>query len=183
VESANPAAFDDYVRLHSASWRPRGDAGYFASAEFETFLRSVTLEMMAGGNSKLYFLTKDGRRFAAVHAFFMHGTCCFYLSGLDRHHELLNLSPGKVLLAHVIGDAIGRGNRVFDFQGGDEGYKFQLGGRLTWFAEAMFWRGGPGSWKVPLFLGLKIVKNRVREKVVERLLPKIKSSLRGGRRG
>ncbi len=183
VETPDDGAFSDYVRLHSESWRPRGVRGYFASENFTMFLRTVTLGMMPRGNAKLYFLKKDGKRFAAVHAFFMHDQCCFYLSGLDRNHPLLNMSPGKVLLAHVIHDAIDRGYGVFDFQGGDEEYKFQLGGRMTSFAKALFWPNDRRSFKIMVFLGLQSLKQGLRWRIKERLIPTVKWLVTGARHG
>jgi len=183
VGTPDNGAFSDYVRLHSDSWRPRGVRGYFASPEFTAFLRTVTFELMHSGNAKLYFLKKDGVRFAAVHAFFMHDQCCFYLSGLDRNHALLNLSPGKVLLAHVIHDAIDHGYDVFDFQGGNEAYKYQLGGRETSFAKALFWPNDRRSFKVLVFLALQSLKQGLRWQLRERIIPTLKWILPGVRQG
>lgn len=175
LTSPDREAFSDYARLHGESWNPRGVTGYFSSSRFQEFLETVTMEMMATGNSRLYFLKKDGRRFSAVHAFFLHDQCCFYLSGLDRNHELALLSPGKVLLARVIRDAIEEGYSIFDFQGGDEEYKFRLGGKMTYFGKALFWRGGIGSARVVLFLGLQAVRQNIVRRFIDRDLPKIKT--------
>jgi len=182
IENPDPAAFADYVRLHSDSWRPRGVKGYFSSGEFTTFLGNVTLDLMPGGYARLYFLKKDGKRIAAVHAFFMHDQCCFYLSGLDRTHELLHMSPGKVLLAHVIHDAIDRGYRIFDFQGGDEDYKFQLGGKVTSFAKAIFWPNDRRSIKIIVFLLLQAFRQGLRWRISERFVPAVRSLLPGSRK-
>jgi CelD/BcsL family acetyltransferase involved in cellulose biosynthesis len=171
VTAPDPRAFADYVRLHTSSWEERKLRGYFASPDFRTFLERVTESMMREGRARLYFLSKDGVRFAAVHAFFVNGTCCFYLSGLDRKHPLASRSPGKVLLAMVIRDAIAEGCSIFDFQGGDEDYKFQLGGRGTSFAKAMFWRGGVRSAKVVTFLAAQYIAVQVGWRFRERIVP------------
>lgn len=175
VSAADPGAFRDYVRLHSATWTTRGVSGYFASERMRRFLEIVTEELMGRGQARLYFLAKDGVRFTAVHAFFVNGQCCFYLSGLDRAHELSNLSPGRVLLARVIRDAIAEGIKVFDFQGGDEEYKHRLGGRRFWFAKAIFLPRDHQGIKVILFLWGQGAYQALRWRMRERILPAIRS--------
>jgi CelD/BcsL family acetyltransferase involved in cellulose biosynthesis len=181
VRTPDHAAFDDYVRLHGESWGPRGVTGYFSSERFSRFLCDATMELMSAGRSRLYFLKKDGRRFAAVHAMFVNGQCCFYLSGLDRNHELVHMSPGKVLLSMVIRDAIQEGYTLFDFQGGDEDYKFRLGGKITSFAKAMFWPRGIRSVKIMLFLGLQSLRQGLRWRIMDRLIPYVRSLLSSAR--
>ena len=41
--------------------------------------------------------------------------------------EAAALSPGLILLAHIIRDAIERGQRRFDFLRGEERYKYDFG--------------------------------------------------------
>jgi CelD/BcsL family acetyltransferase involved in cellulose biosynthesis len=166
-------AFDAFVSLHRASWHPRGFEGYFEGLEgFERFHRKVTCNAMRQRAARLYFLRHDGRRFAAVQAFAVHDQCCFYLSGLDREHPLVRYSPGKVLLAEVIRDAIREGRREFDFQGGDEEYKYRLGGDPTWFSRITVRRSGPGGIPAGIFLVIQLVRNFTLNAVIEeRLMP------------
>ena len=161
ISEPSDADFDDFVRLHSASWTGRGIAGYFHSPQFEAFHRGATADFSRAGHARLYFFRKDGVRFAAVHAYFMHGQCCFYLSGLDREHEFVRYSPGKVLLSYVIRDAIRLGYATFDFQGGTEEYKFKLGGKASSFGKAVIWGKGRSSVKVVPLLGLSALYNFV----------------------
>ncbi len=175
VSAFDAAAFDDYVRLHGATWKVRGSRGYFASPRFREFLRSVTEDLARKGQARLYFLKKDGVRFAAVHAFFVNGTCCFYLSGLDRDHPLSNLSPGRVLLARVIRDAIEMGYAVFDFQGGDEEYKFRLGGTYRSFAKAIYLPRDHQGAKVLLFLAFQGLYQGLRWRIREQVLPRLRT--------
>jgi len=53
---------------------------------------------------------------------------CFYITGFDERYAAL--SPGTVIIAHAIREAIRNGYRVFDFLRGDEPYKFSLGAEL-----------------------------------------------------
>ncbi len=151
--------FDDFVQLHTSAWSDKGISGYFGSKRFEQFQRMITKEFMRQGASRLYFFKKDSIRFAAVHAFYMNKQCCFYLSGLNKHHELIRYSPGKVLLSYVIKDAISKHYEVFDFQGGKEDYKFRLGGKTTGFAKSVIWKKGFHSIIVFMVLALQGMVN------------------------
>ena len=52
------------------------------------------------------------------------GTVGLYNSGFAP--ERAALSPGVVLLAHLVRDAIGRGRKKFDFLRGEERYKYEF---------------------------------------------------------
>ncbi len=146
----------DFVKLHTIAWEEKGFNGYFkASSKFETFLKEITTTSYDHKNVRLYFFKKDGERFAAVYAFFNYPECCFYLSGMNPHHELKRFSPGKVLLSYVIKDAINAGFKIFDFQGGEETYKYQLGGEENYFAKVEVWAKNLRSPLVRLFITLQ----------------------------
>lgn len=128
--------FKDFVRLHTASWESKGFPGFFkASENFEKFLSTIVTTNNNETIRKLYFFKKDSRRFAAVLSFFSHPICYFYLSGMEQNHELKKYSPGKVLLSYVIKDAIEANYKIFDFQGGKETYKYQLGGKSDYYSK------------------------------------------------
>ncbi len=166
-------AFNEFVSLHRASWQPRGFEGYFDGLMgFEEFHRRVTCDGMRKHIARLYFLRHEGRRFAAVQSFMIHDVCTFYLSGLDREHPLVRYSPGKVLLAEVIHDAIREGRREFDFQGGDEKYKYRLGGDPTWFSRITVRRSGARGIPAGIFLIVQLVRNFTLNAVInERVMP------------
>ncbi len=170
------SAFSDFANLHAATWQPRGRDGYFGSLDgFEDFHRVTSSDLMKQGCAKFYFLRAGEKRIAAVQAFFVHEHCCFYLSGLDRSSAFIRYSPGKVLLAEVIRDAIEEGCTTFDFQGGDEDYKFRLGGQLSWFPKALMWRKDMSQIKVFVFLTLQYIRNNIITLVLEEhLKPGIK---------
>ena len=58
---------------------------------------------------------------------FNHGGKGYYYQG-GFEPQLARYSPGTVLTAHAIRDAIDRGASEFDFLRGDEPYKHNLGG-------------------------------------------------------
>ena len=74
----------------------------------------------------LAFLEVDGERAAASLNFDYRNKLWGYNSGVGRGH--MELSPGWVLLAHVIQWCTGHGRDEFDFMRGDEEYKYRFGG-------------------------------------------------------
>jgi len=165
-EQIGEREFNDFVRLHTSTWIDRGVRGYFgASKQFEEFQKNITSVLQKKNMVRFYFLQKKGVRFAAVQAFFVNDQCCFYLSGLDRHHELTHYSPGKTLLSMVIKDAIDEGYTTFDFQGGNEIYKFQLGGKPTAFSKASVWKKGGKTIAIYFFSALQTGRRISMEKI------------------
>ena len=75
------------------------------------------------GNWKhLNFFDKQGKYLN----FDYNGHIWVYNSGLDQ--RFLELSPGWVLLGHLLQWANENKHSVFDFMRGDEAYKFKFGG-------------------------------------------------------
>jgi CelD/BcsL family acetyltransferase involved in cellulose biosynthesis len=74
----------------------------------------------------LAFLEVDGVRVAASLNFDYKNKLWGYNSGVSRAH--MELSPGWVLLAHVIQWCCENGRYEFDFMRGDEEYKYRFGG-------------------------------------------------------
>jgi len=74
----------------------------------------------------LAFLEVDGAKAAASLNFDYKNKLWGYNSGVGREH--MELSPGWVLLAHVIQWCCENGRYEFDFMRGDEEYKYRFGG-------------------------------------------------------
>jgi CelD/BcsL family acetyltransferase involved in cellulose biosynthesis len=74
----------------------------------------------------LGFLEIDGVKTAASLNFDYNGKLWGYNSGVSRSH--MDLSPGWVLLAHIIQWCCENKRREFDFMRGDEEYKYRFGG-------------------------------------------------------
>ncbi|MEO8356734.1 MAG: GNAT family N-acetyltransferase [Chloroflexota bacterium] len=74
----------------------------------------------------LGFLEVDGVKSAASLNFDYKNKLWGYNSGVGREH--MELSPGWVLLAHVIQWCTENGRNEFDFMRGDEAYKYRFGG-------------------------------------------------------
>ncbi len=112
----------EFLVLHRAS---RAGKARFMNQRMEGFFRTVIVALAARGAARLWTLGADGRAVAAFICLEWAGTVGLYNSGFDT--GMAALSPGIVLLAHVIRDAIERGSARFDFLRGEEPYKLAFG--------------------------------------------------------
>ena len=113
---------DDFVALHR---RSREGKAKFMDARMERFFRRAVPALAAHGGARLALLDLPDGPIAAFVTLEWDGTVGLYNSGF--HPQRAGLSPGVVLLAHVVRDAIERGQRRFDFLRGEERYKFEFG--------------------------------------------------------
>lgn len=102
--------------------------------EKEAFLTDVMKSQMRNAVHKAFnqgwlqlsFLEVGGEKAAAYLNFDFDNKLWIYNSGLN--HKFYSLSPGWVLLAHLIQWAIAQGREELDFMRGDEAYKYRFGG-------------------------------------------------------
>ncbi len=126
-ESPDPLRdLDWFIQLHQRKW---GEAGLFPANPggdaSRTFIRRLFESFGPHGTVRLRFLTVDGRRIAAGIHLDDGQTIYYYNAGVDP--DARDLSPGVVLIAHVMEAAIALGRRRFDFLRGDEPYKYDWG--------------------------------------------------------
>lgn len=114
---------DSFFFLHRASQKEKEE---FMDDRMERFFRDVAGRFLAGGNLRLSFLSAEGADIASAFQLEWNGSLLLYNSGYDPAFR--RISPGLVLLAHCIEEAIGRGGREYDFLRGRERYKYDLGG-------------------------------------------------------
>ncbi len=87
----------------------------------------------------LAFLEVAGEKVAASLNFDYKNKLWGYNSGVSRAH--MELSPGWVLLGHVIQWCCEHGRREFDFMRGDEEYKYRFGGVNRFVMRARIIKG------------------------------------------
>ncbi len=114
--------FGDFLDLHR---RSRVGKARFMDAAMETFFRRVVVTFAAAGAARLWFLDTARGPIASFVTLEWDDTVGLYNSGF--HPESAALSPGLVLLAHLVQDAIARGRHRFDFLRGEERYKYEFG--------------------------------------------------------
>lgn len=116
------AFMDSFLGLHRKS---KVGKARFMDERMEEFFRRMGAAMAEKGWAALWLLWLGGHPAAALFCLEYGGTVGLYNSGFDP--EARAFSPGVVLIAHTIQDAIARGFRRYDFLRGDEAYKYGFG--------------------------------------------------------
>ena len=117
--------FEALLNLHEARWRMKSLSGVLYADEVKNFHYDAACGLLSHRALRLYGLRLDTRIIASLYAFH-HARCTYYyLSGFDP--EFKQLSPGTILLAHAIHEAIREGDAAFDFLRGREDYKYRWG--------------------------------------------------------
>ena len=112
----------DFVTQHQTLWQQRGRPGAFADERFEQFHRRVARRLARQGMLRLHYLEIGGVPVASYYLYHYQGVSAYYLSGFDPDYA--ELSPGVVLLAEALRQAIGEGAQEFDLLRGEGTYKF-----------------------------------------------------------
>ncbi len=115
-------AMTAFLALHRQS---KPGKARFMDERMEEFFRGVAGALVEQGWLRLWFLEHHGAPLAAYLTYEYAGSVGLYNSGFDPAGAAL--SPGIVLLCHVIRDAIERGFCRFDFLRGEEPYKYAFG--------------------------------------------------------
>lgn len=120
-------AVADFIELHKKS---RPDKHLFMDARMRSFFVAMARQLHVRGWLQLAFLEIEGARAAAIFNFVYQDRVLVYNSGYDPE-RYGHLSPGAVLFARSIQDAIAQKRRVYDFLRGDEEYKYRFGAQNT----------------------------------------------------
>ena len=117
---------DDFIELHQKKW---GVDGLFpetsGGACSRRFFRHLFRHFGPDGPLRLTRLTVGGRLVASGIHFDDGETISYYNAGVDP--EARDLSPGVLMVARYVEQAIGAGRRRLDFLRGNEPYKYEWG--------------------------------------------------------
>ena len=116
-------AMDSFVHLFRQS---REDKKEFMTDAREGFFRSLAVELSQSGMLSLLCLTINDEPAAAVFCVEIGKTTYLYNNGFDPRFRAISL--GMVSKIVTIRSSIEAGQMVYDFLGGTERYKYQLGG-------------------------------------------------------
>ncbi|HJW83018.1 MAG TPA: GNAT family N-acetyltransferase [Anaerolineae bacterium] len=111
--------------------RSRTDKADFMTPHMRQFFYAGVRAAHRGGWLQLAFLEVEGRKAATYLSFDYGDRLMIYNSGYEPS-AFLALSPGIVLIARLIEQAIQKRKRAVDFMRGGEEYKYRLGARDTW---------------------------------------------------
>lgn len=112
-----------FLDLHRSS---QEEKERFMDEGMERFFREIGRQFSEAGQLRLAFLSDGNTDVASAFQLEWNGSLLLYNSGYDPCYR--RISPGLILLARCIEEAIGRGIREYDFLRGGERYKYDLGG-------------------------------------------------------
>jgi CelD/BcsL family acetyltransferase involved in cellulose biosynthesis len=118
---------EDFIKLHQKS---SGQKKAFMDDRMQAFFHAIARATLEQGWLKLAFLVVNKAKVASMFCFDYNDAILVYNSGYDPDLHS-SLSPGIVLLAYCIEDAIEKGRITFDFLRGEEEYKYRFGGMRT----------------------------------------------------
>ena len=125
TEAEISAALDTFFVLHRKS---SAGKARFMDERMEAFFRTAASEFAKREWLQLWTLEAE-RPLAALLCFDYAGVVSVYNSGFEP--DARAASPGIVLIAHALREAISRGRQRFDFLRGEEAYKYDFGARPT----------------------------------------------------
>ncbi|MGD8626716.1 MAG: GNAT family N-acetyltransferase, partial [Anaerolineae bacterium] len=121
------AEMEAFIDLHQAS-APEKDA--FMDPQMQGFFLEVAQVLQDQGWLQLAFVEIRGEKSASLLNFDYGNSILVYNSGYDPM-KFRHLSPGIVVTARSIEQAISLGRDKFDFLRGDEEYKYRFGAQDT----------------------------------------------------
>ncbi len=107
----------------------------FLSEAMRAQMRASVHAAFRSGWLQLAFLTVNGKKAAGYLNFDYNNRIWVYNSGID--YKYLDLSPGWVLLGHLLQWANENKRAEFDFMRGDEDYKYRFGGVERYVVRAI----------------------------------------------
>jgi CelD/BcsL family acetyltransferase involved in cellulose biosynthesis len=120
-----PAVMRSLIELHTKRWHERGLPGVLGDDRVRRFHTTAAPLLARSGLVQLHALYA-GREIIGVQYVLVRGARAFsYLAGFDPSWDAY--SPGTLLMAYAIEQAIAAGCREFDFLRGREPYKYRWG--------------------------------------------------------
>jgi len=118
--------FENAGQLHQARWKARGHPGAFAYPFYVSFHQELIRTAIPLGQVELVRLSVGQELLGYLYNFLDRGRVHYYFSGF-RFDDDNRLKPGLVCHAHCIEHHLAGGMDVYDFMGGDQRYKLELG--------------------------------------------------------
>ena len=120
-------ALAEAFRVHELRWGGRHDGSDFATPRGQSFHRAATRALAETDTPRMVTLALDDRAIAFNFGLVSAGRFCAYRIGFDP--EYARFSPGYLNTLDALEAAAGEGLQSFEFLGGGEEHKLQLGDR------------------------------------------------------
>ncbi len=131
-----PRILEAMFCLHQARWETAGEVGSFVSAARRKFYYQLSRELMSKKLLELWVLELN-QEIASVQYAFRFGESVFQLQeGNDPARSSDRV--GFILRGHVLKELIAEGVRVYDFLGGEPGYKARWGATQSYYRDLHF---------------------------------------------
>ena len=114
-------AFDRLAELHRLRWSGRAERHAFSSPEYLSFHREVMHRFLERGWLRLFVLEVGGEAIAMRYCFRFQDEVFAFQSGFDPAYG--RLSPGSVLMGHVVEQSIHEGAQLVDMLKGEHPHK------------------------------------------------------------
>lgn len=118
--------FERCGAFHQARWTARGRPGAFAYPFYVAFHRNLIRTALSRGQVELIEISVEEEPIGYLYNFVDRGQVYYYLSGF-RFETDNRLKPGLVSHVLCIERHLENGMDVYDFMGGDQRYKLELG--------------------------------------------------------
>jgi CelD/BcsL family acetyltransferase involved in cellulose biosynthesis len=140
VRTAGESDIDGWLELffaqHDAIWSARGQPG-LRSPEARAFLRAIVRAGTKRGWLRFSMLEWEGRAAAFEITLILGERHLSYVGSRDDSIDYY--SPGAVLGAHLVAEAVAEGTRVYDFGVGEEEYKLHDASGATRVVNWFMW--------------------------------------------
>jgi CelD/BcsL family acetyltransferase involved in cellulose biosynthesis len=132
-EQEIPACLEALFKLHQLRWSREAQTGTFNSHERRQFYDQLCRSLLARGWLQFWMLELDGSIAAAQFGFRYRGTVFQLQEGNDPDRSSDRI--GFVLRGFVLQQLIAEGVRVYDFLGGQLGYKARWGATERYYSD------------------------------------------------
>lgn len=119
--------FDELMQIHDARWRAKGGSGPLSEPGIRSFHAEATERLLSAGMLRLHVLRFQGRAIAVQYCIHKNSRGYSYLTAFDP--DFARFSPGLLLIAFTLQQAVQEGAVEFDFLRGREPYKYLWGAR------------------------------------------------------
>jgi CelD/BcsL family acetyltransferase involved in cellulose biosynthesis len=169
-------SFEELISLAEKGWKHRVGKDPLTRANNRSFFRELAKQLRDAGVLSLSCVELDGEKIAFDLSFIMRGTYFAYYMIFDESRA--DLSPGKIMVAHMIEEAFGRGVSEINLSEGQEEYKLEWTSSCHDYREAyLLNRRSPLF--IPLLSSLLMRKGVKSSPLLRKCMEKAKALVRG----